>query len=85
MNADYHSALTLMLVGMITVFVILSLVVISGNVLIRIVNRYFPQPSSPSPTPQADISPAKIAAIATAIDLVSDGKARITSIEKADH
>lgn len=65
---------------MITVFVVLSLVVVVGNLLIRIVNRFVAiSVSSAKPT---EISKTKIAAITAAVELITRGKGRITKIEK---
>ncbi len=40
MSTDLHESLVLMMVGMITVFIILSLVVLLGKGLILITNKY---------------------------------------------
>lgn len=48
MNEDFSTALTLLAVGMITVFTILLLLVLLGNLLINIVNRYFPAAEKPA-------------------------------------
>lgn len=79
MTTSISSALTLLVIGMITVFVVLMLVVFTGNILIRIVNRYFPgQPQNLSST----ISSQKLAAITAAVEIVTEGKGKIISIEK---
>lgn len=39
MDANIGEAITVLIVGMTTVFIILSLVVLSGNILIRLLNR----------------------------------------------
>ncbi len=88
MPETLYSAFTLLLIGMITVFTILSLVVISGSILIRLVNKYAPAPvKSPKyqPTSAQDKSaiPAKkIAAIVAAVEMVTEGKAKIVKIER---
>ena len=41
--SDFGFALQLMGIGMITVFIILSLVVLIGNLIIRFVNKYLPE------------------------------------------
>ena len=41
MSAELQTALLLLVVGMITVFIILSLVVLTGRTLIWVVNNYF--------------------------------------------
>ncbi len=80
MENEISQALTLLGIGMITVFVVLSLVVVVGNLLIRIVNRLAPLQEAPSKT--SEISNAKIAAITSAVDLITGGKGRITKIER---
>ncbi|HKK74492.1 MAG TPA: OadG family protein [Saprospiraceae bacterium] len=88
MTTDLQTALSLFLVGMLAVFTILALVVLSGRVLIAIVNNYFPGPSSlPEELPKAvqgrpDFDPKKLAAITAAVEQVSGGQARIVRIER---
>jgi oxaloacetate decarboxylase gamma subunit len=87
MNADINTGLTLLLVGMITVVCILVLVVIFGNLLIRLVNKYFPAdelvqvPNTAAPV-LAGIAPAKLAAIAAAVQDATGGRGQVTRIEK---
>ncbi len=74
---------------MTTVFAILTLVVVSGNVLIRIVDRYFPSPtSSPLPItklPQSgELSPDIVAAIVATVEVVTHGKGNVTHIEQKE-
>lgn len=82
MTSTLYTALTLLLIGMITVFVVLSLVVITGNVLIRIVNRFFPVLSDK--TGLSELSPEKISAITAAIEIITEGRGKVKSIEKKD-
>lgn len=87
MNEGLSMALMLMAVGMITVFTILALIVIFGNILISLVNRYIPETKvsavirSATPT---GIDPRKMVAIVSAVDVVTEGKAKVTSITKAE-
>jgi oxaloacetate decarboxylase (Na+ extruding) subunit gamma len=83
MNEIFGEAFLLMIVGMTTVFAILFLVVGMGNVLIRIINRYFPEPLSPAKVPaRTAIEPARLAVIAAAVAAVTGGKGHIEQIEK---
>lgn len=79
-------AFELLGVGMISVFVILALVVILGDLIIRIVNRYMPEIQKVSAkTPDtviAGINPKKMAVIASAVNKVTNGAGRATKIEK---
>jgi len=88
MSEDFNTALILMAVGMLTVFSILALIVIFGNWLILLVNKYFPEPLKSTinkalPSNQ-EIESKKLAAIVTAIDIITEGKGKVTSIKKAD-
>jgi Na+-transporting methylmalonyl-CoA/oxaloacetate decarboxylase gamma subunit len=65
-----------MLIGMITVFFILSLVVLTGQLLIYLVNRFTP---TPPPIPNED--EGDLAAIIAAVDIITEGKGRIESIK----
>lgn len=79
-------ALELLSVGMVTVFLILSLVVILGNLIIRFVNRFIPDVQNVSgqlaDVVTAEIHPKKIAAIVSAVKIVTKGTGRIISIKK---
>ncbi|MBV6643867.1 MAG: hypothetical protein KI790_00370 [Cyclobacteriaceae bacterium] len=79
MENAFSTALSLLGVGMITVFVVLALVVLVGNVLISFVNRFSPQVELPK---TAEIDSARVAAITTAVEIFTKGKGRITKIEK---
>lgn len=92
MNENLQEAFIILAVGMITVFAILSLVVFTGQILIKITNKYappqiakanvsnnpIPQVSSPSTT----INKKKLAAIIGTVDHLTHGKGRIEKIEK---
>ena len=54
-----EQAFTLMIVGMITVFAVLGLVISMGNALIRFVNKYVPEVETPAP--KAAAAPASAA------------------------
>lgn len=82
MTTSIASALTLMVIGMITVFVVLFLVYLTGNLLIAAINRWFPEPAASYQKTRSEISNQKIAAVTAAIEVFSKGKARITNIEK---
>ena len=77
MGTDIQTALSLLVIGMLSVFVILSLVVLAGRTLIGIVNKYFSETSEEKivkiPTsvyrPSA-IPREKLAVIAAAVEAV---------------
>ena len=87
MTEQVSSAILISIVGMLTVFAILALVVLTGNALVRLVNRYAPLPTKVKQNPNitssaTTISQKKIAVITAAVSAVSHGKARIEKIEK---
>lgn len=94
MSEELNLALVVFGVGMITVFVILGLVVLTGHFLIKIVNRFFPEAAIKSPLISSKLntsvnnhsnpSKAKVAAIVAAIDLMTAGKGKVDRIEKID-
>lgn len=79
MESDISSALTLLGIGMITVFVVLLLVVVTGNVLIMVVNRLAPTPLHDQ---HGKTDGNHIAAITAAVEVFTQGKGNITRIEK---
>ncbi len=87
MNEGFSTALMLLAVGMITVFTILALIVIVGNILILLVNKFIPETTVRAVVKAATlgaIDPRKMAAIVSAVDIVTEGKAKVTSITKAE-
>ena len=84
MSGEIGTALMLMGVGMITVFIVLLLVVLVGNSLIVLVNRYVPEAIQRSSDSTPNISAEKIAAITAAVDIQTKGRGKITAIERID-
>lgn len=84
--SDLGLALQMLGVGMITVFIILSLVVFIGNLIIRFVNKYFPEEVSKKVQQAASqatgLNPKKVAAIVSAVKTVTEGKGHVSRIEK---
>lgn len=72
MTDELYTALSLLMVGMITVFVVLLLVVLTGNLLIRYVNYR---------SRLTGIDPNKIAAINAAVEIITKGQGVIEKIE----
>lgn len=81
---NINEALTLLAIGMIMVFLILTLVVGVGNLVIGITNRYIRETTQPAKATGGDkaIQPRKLAAIAAVVDVITHGKGRVDSIEK---
>ena len=83
---NLETAFLLMVVGMATVFVILLIVIYLGKILISLVNKYAPeevvsvkQTSSQAPVP---IPGNILAAITAAVNVVTQGKGKVTKVEK---
>ena len=74
--SEMSTALSLLVIGMITVFIVLLLVVITGNLLIWFVNQV-----ANGSNEHDGISPEKIAAITSAVEVATKGKGHIKSIK----
>ncbi len=87
MEEGLSTAVMLLAVGMITVFTILALIVIFGNLLITLVNKFIPEEKVNkvmSRVAFGAIDSRKMAAIVSAVDVVTEGKAKVTSITKVN-
>ena len=95
MDQSLAKALSVLVIGMITVFVVLLLVVATGNILIRLVNKYSYDKldaTSSSQSPIGSLSEyvdaesafdkKKLAAIVATVDIVTAGKGKISKIEQ---
>lgn len=84
--SDFGLALELMGVGMITVFIILALVVVIGNLIIRFVNKYIPEEVAkviPVAVNQKNgLNPKTMAVIVSAVNSITSGKGKVSKIEK---
>lgn len=78
------NAFSILVIGMITVLLILGLVVITGNLLIRLTNRFWPGSERPVKTENGpgSIPAGTMAAIVAAVEMITGGKGKITKIEK---
>lgn len=73
----------LMLIGMISVFIVLLIVVVGGRILISIVNRYFPGQNIKSKQGgDHTISSKTMAVLAATVAHVTGGKGVISEITK---
>lgn len=81
---NINEALSLLMVGMIMVFIILFLVVIIGNMVIQLTNRYIPVTEKPVNGGGAvkSTNSKKLAVIAAVVDLITQGEGRVDSIQK---
>lgn len=85
---NLNTALGLLVVGMVTVFIILWLVVVIGNLVIRLTNRFIPV-ADPTAGKAGNggisgkrVHSKKLAAIVAAVDVVTQGKGNVESIGK---
>jgi len=79
LEANISEALSVLVVGMTTVFLILSLVVISGTILIRLLNRFGLVLNE-----EDNVQSIPESAIAKAIHQWSNGRAKVVSAKKKD-
>lgn len=82
---NLNTALLLMVVGMATVFAILLIVIYLGKGLIALVNKYAPEETIPAKAGikgYASIPGNILAAISAAVTVVTQGKGKVTRVEK---
>jgi len=83
--SNLQIALELLSVGMVTVFIILCMVVLIGNVVVRFVNKFVPAEAPKVKVSRkkiSEISQKRIAAIVSAVKTVTGGKGHVTNIER---
>ncbi len=86
MGEEFQIALQLLVIGMITVITILLFVVLAANVLIKLVNKYGPEPvvvKNSSKTSQK-IDQKNLVVITAVVDHITQGKGVIKVIKKAN-
>lgn len=77
------TGLLLMVIGMVTVFIILLVVINLGKLLIYAVNRVAPDEPHAKPSAQRAIADNdSIAAIKAAVQVITAGKGKVVKIEK---
>ena len=82
---NLETAFLLMVVGMATVFVILLIVIYLGKLLISLVNKYAPEevvPAKHASRVPAAIPGNILAAITAAVNVVTQGKGKVSKVEK---
>lgn len=89
---NLNTAFGLLVVGMVTVFIILWLVVLIGNLVVQLTNRFIPEKGSEGGGSPGGVSvnggtvkktdPRKLAAIVASVDAVTQGRGKVDSIEK---
>jgi hypothetical protein len=84
MNGTSYEALVVLVVGMLTVFVILSLVVLSGRLLLLFLNRssfVFNKAKVKAAALRAPTDPTKRKLIEKAIQKWSEGQAKVITVD----
>ena len=90
MNEQLMEGIEILIVGMITVFIVLGLVVLTGKFLIWSINKLTPDAvkkpvrTSFLKAANQEISQQKIAAIVAAVDVITKGQGKITTIKKVE-
>lgn len=79
---NLNEALGLLVIGMIMVIIVLWLVVQLGNLIIRLTNRFTPEEEKPLNGKGGKTDSKKLAAIVAAVDILTQGKGRVESIQK---
>jgi len=82
MEGILSNAVSILVVGMITVLLILWMVVVVGNVLILLTNKFWPLPEGKGTEGGSSVTANKMAAIVAAVQTYTGGKGKITKIEK---
>lgn len=78
-----NEAFSIMAVGMITVIFILFLIILIGNLIIRLSNRYLPEEIVAVKVKKTSgTSDNTFKAIEAAIELITKGKGKVTNIKK---
>jgi len=82
MDPNIQIGFQLLLVGMISVFFILGIVVGLGKILILVVNKYGPQVSKPTIIDKSTIDEKHLVVLSSVVDLVTNGSGVVKSIKK---
>ncbi|MDD2284585.1 MAG: OadG family protein [Paludibacter sp.] len=78
-----NEAILIMAVGMITVFFILFLIVLIGDLIIRLSNKYLPEEAVAVKAKKTGTSSDNtMKAIEAAIDVITNGRGKVTNIKK---
>lgn len=81
---DYSNilqALMLLVVGMSTVSIVLTIIILGGKLLIKAVNNFLPEEEKSAPAAQPSLSPAVSKVISAAVDKVTCGQAEVLDVK----
>ncbi len=81
---NLSEALLLLLVGMVTVFCVLLIVIFMGKCIVLFVNKYIPEvvKEKQAPVSNNNPTPSQVSAINQAIAMITNGKGYVINIEK---
>ncbi len=84
MESTLSNALILMVIGMISVFIVLLVVVMGGSILINFINKYYPESviSQVSNSKDSLVSPKIMAVLTAAVLQATGGKGHIDEVLK---
>lgn len=83
LSENMDTALKLLVVGIVSVFIVLSIVIWFGKALIALVNRFAPEEQpKPSRSSASSVSESHRRAIAEAVRVLTAGKGSVQKIEK---
>ncbi len=75
-------ALSLLVIGMVTVFIILGLIVLLAKTLILVINRYFPESIHTQTQAALHVDDEVVAVISAAVDQLTGGRGEIVEIKE---
>lgn len=86
-TANFTESIQLMGIGLATVFCVLLFIILFGNLLIRLVNKFFPEEVKPTalasvPANNAAVDAGVAQAINAAIIKLTNGKSKADKIER---
>ncbi len=82
MESNISNAILLLAIGMVTVFIVLMLVVLCGSLLIKLINKYAPEPKAQPKLIKPLISNKEIAVLTAVVEHITLGNGKIDSIKK---
>ena len=89
MTSDLSTALVLLIVGMLSVFTVLAILVMCARLLIKITNQWVTEEETSKSTARKRTKDLKksneqevMVAILSTVELITNGKGRVTHIEK---
>ena len=82
MESTVSNAFLLLGIGMLTVFAVLLIVVLSGSLLINVINKYTPEVIKETKLVKPLISNKEVAVLTAIVHHITKGKGKIDSIEK---